>query len=379
MKLKRIMIENLKHVRGWRTGARIIVLSVDDYGNVRLDSNQARKALDKAGVNRELSRFDRFDTLETRDDLEALYETLESVQDRNGRHAVLTPFSVPCNFNFEEMAVEQYARYISEDLPQTFQKLSQLQSGAYKGTWDLWREGIAQGLMKPQFHGREHFNLRILEEKLADRDHEVLTALKNRSYTSISSGRHATISVMAAFDFWGFEETSAFDSIIRDGLARFESVFGYRARHFNAPAGREHPVIHRVLRDKGVCYLDAPFVTSEHQGRGRSKYVVNFTGKRSALGQIFIVRNVVFEPTNSRSFDSVGNALRQIETAFRWKCPAVVSSHRVNFCGHIDESNRKYGLNALQELLKTIVKRWPDVSFMSADELGDHISENSKL
>jgi len=45
----------------------------------------------------------------------------------------------------------------------------------------------------------------------------------------------------------------------------------------------------------------------------------------------------------------------------------------VNFCGHLDERNRRQGLVALDELLAGIVKRWPDVRFISADQLVERI------
>ena len=66
----------------------------------------------------------------------------------------------------------------------------------------------------------------------------------------------------------------------------------------------------------------------------------------------------------------------QVEAAFRMHKPANISSHRVNFCGHIDPKNRELGLSALRELLHRIVKRWPDVEFISADELGKLITNN---
>ena len=69
----------------------------------------------------------------------------------------------------------------------------------------------------------------------------------------------------------------------------------------------------------------------------------------------------------------VGYALGQVEAAFRWRKPAIISSHRVNFCGHIDPNNRQQGIAALGELLKGIVKRWPDVRFISADQLVERI------
>ncbi len=232
-------------------------------------------------------------------------------------------------------------------------------------------------MIVPLFHGREHLNLKVLEEKLAAGDHEVLTALKNRSYTSISSSGYSSISPMAAFDFWDFEENKRFEKIIREGLNAFETVYGYRSDHFNPPGGREHPVIHKALKENGVTYIDTPLLKREHQGNGKYKKVPNYTGKRNDLNQTYLVRNVVFEPTEDRQIDWVAYALQQIETAFRWNRPAIISSHRVNFCGHIDEKNREKGLSALRSLLQKVTERWPEVEFMAANELGKTIASNS--
>ncbi len=371
--LKYNFILNAKNLVGWRTKRKIVVISVDDYGNVRLDSKKAREAMDREGLKVK-NRFDALDTLETRDDLEMLYKALRSVSDKNGRHAVFTPFAMPCNINFEKMAETGYSKYHYELLPETYEKLSEMQPGAYRGTWDLWREGIDRGMMVPLFHGREHINLKLFEEKLANGDKEVLVALKNRSFTSISSGEYETISPMAAFDFWELEENERFKEVIRDGLNAFEKVYGYRSNHFNPPGGREHPVIHSTLKECGVKYIDTPFIKNEHQGKGRYKKVFNYTGKQNSEGQTYLVRNVVFEPTEDRGVKWVDYTLQQIEAAFGWNRPAIISSHRVNFCGHIDTENRREGIETLEELLQKIVKRWPDVEFMAANELGDLIS-----
>ena len=58
---------------------------------------------------------------------------------------------------------------------------------------EFGKKVLGSGLMVPQFHGREHLNLKVFEEKLADKDHEVLTALKNRSYAGISNSGYSSI------------------------------------------------------------------------------------------------------------------------------------------------------------------------------------------
>ena len=100
--LKEKLINNIKNTIGWKTNRKLIVFSVDDYGNVRINSKEARVNIDKAGM-KVYSRFDALDTLETKQDLELLFEVLESVRDKNGRPAIFTPFALPCNIDFEKM------------------------------------------------------------------------------------------------------------------------------------------------------------------------------------------------------------------------------------------------------------------------------------
>ena len=70
--MKQTLLNHIKNIYGWKTKRKIIVISVDDYGNVRLDSKKARDKMDQAGL-KILSRFDAYDTLETREDLEVLF------------------------------------------------------------------------------------------------------------------------------------------------------------------------------------------------------------------------------------------------------------------------------------------------------------------
>lgn len=364
--------QTLKNIPGWKTQRKIVVLSVDDYGNVRLASREAKEELLNSGIKL-LNRFDAYDALETREDLESLFTVLSSYKDSNGNHPVFTAFAVPCNPDFERMTADGNTAYFYELLPQTYFKLSAQDQSSYDGAWQLWQEGISEGLIKPQFHGREHFNLRVLEEKLKARDWEIFTFLKNRSLLSIKSTGYESIGFTASFGFWDFNDNARFEEIIKDGLDAFEKIFNLRSVHFNAPRGDEHHSIHEFLFRKGIKYIDTPWIKKEHQGEGRYRTIINYTGKRNNLGMRFMVRNVLFEPTASYSVDWVSYAIKQIETAFLWHNPAIISSHRVNYAGLIDPQNRRKGLADLNGLLKNIIKKWPDVEFMTSDQLGELI------
>jgi len=369
------MRNHLKNAFGWRTGRKLVVLSVDDYGVVRTAS---REALDRMALNglEVQSRFDAYDALETAEDLEMLFDVLTSVTDQNGNHAVLTPFSVPCNINFEQMRKEGYARYVSELLSETYEKLSTLDSSAYGSAWGLWQEGQAKKLLCPQFHGREHLNLKIFNDKLRRKDRKLLTALENRSYSCNASSLSSNISYTAAFKFDDFAENNHFQEVVRTGLEAFETVYEHRAQNFNAPGGVESQAIHRSLYEGGVRFLDTPLIKLEHQGGGQYKRIINYTGKTNPHGQIFLVRNVVFEPTDARGVNWLSGPMQQIGAAFRLRRPAIISSHRVNFSGYIDPKNRKLGLTALRNLLQQVVKKWPDVEFVGAHELGQTIESS---
>ena len=116
--MKRLLLDNLKNIPGWRTAERLVVLAVDDYGNVRQDSTTSKQRMSDAGLDMS-SRFDGFDTVENRQDLEALFEVLSSVSDGRGRSAVLTPYTLCANPDFDAFNTDE-ATYRYESLPQTF-------------------------------------------------------------------------------------------------------------------------------------------------------------------------------------------------------------------------------------------------------------------
>lgn len=367
--MKQKIFDNLKNIIGWKTRQKVLAFAVDDYGNVRLHSRQARENIANANPQRTNRRFDLYDSLETTEDLHALYETLSSVKDREGHAAIFTPYALPCNIDFEKINTNPGAGYQYESLSSTFEKLSVDQPAVYAGAWALWQEGVDSGLLAPEFHGREHLNLKLFSEKLRDRDQELMVALANRSNIGLTNTRYPTIRSTAAFSFWSADELNTMPTILETGLAAFEEVFGYRAIAFTPPAQEFHSSLEPVLWANGIRAIDKPFFTKRHLGEGASRREFNVTGFNRKDQVSTLVRNVVFEPTHDQGIDWVNLALQQIATAFRWNRPALVSSHRVNFCGHIDPQNREIGLTGLRELLRQVVRRWPDIRFVSVREL----------
>ena len=362
------LLDNLKNLRGWRTPRKLVAFAVDDYANVRVDSPKALERLSEAGLDLS-SPFDHLDTVETRQDLEALFEVLDSVRDRRGRPAIFTAYAMSANPDFGRI-LKNGEKYYYETVSDTFSRLASEQAAAYDGAWALWQEGIVKSLIRPQFHGREHLNIDLFEHKLRQKSPDVMANLANKSLAGITDD--PAMSGVGFTHAFGLNDRSQLDrhrEILRDGLELFEKVWGFRSITFTPPAQRLHPSLFEVAEGSGVVSIDKPLRCMRAMGAGTERREINCSGRQRGQAHVTVVRNVVFEPNKNMGFDPVERAMQQISAAFRWRKPAIVSSHRVNYCGHIDESNRKRGLDALGVLLQRMTHRWPDVEFISVDQL----------
>lgn len=366
MSIKNTIINNIKNISGWKSKRKFLAFAVDDYGNIRLSSAQAKEKLIKNGVPLK-GRFDQYDSLDTRQDYELLFEVLQSVKDKNNKSAVFTTYAMPANVAFEESL--RQGKFLAENLNTTYARLCQEYPENFEGAFQLMQEGIKNGLIRPQFHGREHLNVMAFNRLLQDKNPELLTNLESRCLAGIPNHQDLPkVRFNEAFSFWEKKEIDTHKSIIEDGLNRFEEVYGYRPTTFTPPAMLIHPELYPFVESLGIHAIDKPRAHQVHLGNGSYQKEKNTLGIQKGQNHVTIVRNCMFEP-NSKNLDWVNFTFDQIKAAFFWGKPAIISSHRVNFCGHIDPENRRKGLESLQELLKKVVKTWPDVEFVAVDEL----------
>ena len=162
---------------------------------------------------------------------------------------------------------------------------------------------------------------------------------------------------------------------ISEGLKLFEDIFNFKSKTFIANNYTLPESLYSILRDKGIIGIQSMKKQKIPQRNGSIKTKNINTGKQNHLHQKFTVRNVAFEPTlRSKSFDNVKHCLRQINNAFFWGKPAIITSHRLNYIGGINKNNRKRNLIMLKEVLNQIISKWPEVEFLSSDELVDAIN-----
>lgn len=272
-------MRELKHAWGWRTTSKLVVLSVDDYGAVRLNNRAAREKL--PGLR---GHMDQLDAVETREDLEALFSVLRSVKGGDGRPAVFTPYALAANPDFAWMRENRSYGY--EVLPETFARLSAEQPAAYEGAWALWREGMAEGLFQPQFHGREHLSVPVIEEKLRRKDADLEINLELKSLAGLKSPE--TMPGVRFTEAFGLHDASLLEGhkeVIKDGVARFREVFGHAPDVFTPPSQILHPDLDVFAGAQGLKALDLPFQSRRPLGGGKSKRSVSFLRRRAGVGR----------------------------------------------------------------------------------------------
>ena len=151
-------------------------------------------------------------------------------------------------------------------------------------------------------------------------------------------------------------------------------MFVYKSLSFIAPNYTWGKSLEKAVGTCGVKYIQG-----QQRGRYRNtegednRIRMRSMGKQNECGLIDLWRNAMFEPSENPKKDWVSSCMKEIEIAFRWHHPAIICSHRVNFVGTINVANRDNGLKQLSILLKQIKQKWPDVEFMSSDQLGELI------
>lgn len=373
MGIKNKLLQYIKNFPGRKTSRKIVVIYVDDYGSIRVKDKEAQKRMAAAGVPVSSSRYSDFDTLASTEDLQMLFDVLMSVKDSNGRHACFTPFANIANPDFDKIRESNFAQYFREPFTETLKRYGK----AYEGAYELWKQGIAENIFHPEYHGTEHINVLRFMRNLQHGHKTTRLAFDNESVAvPLIPGDEKLSHETTVFYIEKAEENEALKEDIKTGMRMFEELLGYRSRQFTPGAGIYSPTLHKTLKEEGINYINVQRYIPYPLGDG--KYVKSFlyNGKTNDVGQRYVVRNCPFETyfdNCNRNNHAVEVCLENIAAAFFMHAPAIVSTHRVNFVGGLEVSHRDDSLKQLKLLLDEIVKRWPDVEFMNGTEMCDAV------
>jgi hypothetical protein len=367
-KIRRRVAEHLINRSGWRSDRKIVVIESDDWGSIRMPSMDAFNTLKKKGVPVENSPYCKYDTLASETDLELLFEVLSSFKDQKGSPPVLTANCIVSNPDFDKIEASHFINYYCEPITATFAKYPEHQRCV-----DLWREGEREGIFHPQSHGKEHLNRSYWLELLRNGHADFITAFKEGCW-GLSSDVYPGMkrSVQASFDMENKRDFAEHEESVKNALNLFEELFGYRSESFIANNYIWSNELDNVLFKNGVKYLQGmKYQKLPIYDRTSRKMIRRYMGEKNEIGQYHLIRNCTFEPSLSRSnLDYVNECLNGIKAAFFWNRPAIICSHRINYVGYLSADNRDRSLGMLRELISKILSAWPDVEFMSSDQLG---------
>ena len=357
---------------GWRTNRKLIVIESDDWGSVYMSDKRALEEMKAKGIPLH-SHYLKNDTLESNEDMEMLMDVLRKHKDASGRYVVMTGVNVVANPDFEKIKANGFKKYEYELFTETAKRYPQSDR-----IHSLWKQGIEERLLVPVFHGREHLNVQRWM-KLLQEGNETLRIAFEYSVSTLPreiNGEELT-DLRAAFDIDTQNDLKYLEKVIDTGLDEFESLFGYKSTFFIPTNGPFNNNLEEMLSKKGVKYVGTGKIQHEPLGEGKYKKHFRYLGKKNRLGQMYLTRNCFFEPISEefpKERDWVASCLKEIEIAFNCHKPATISSHRVNYMGTINPENRAEGLKKLDNLLVQIIKKWPEVEFITSMELGDIIT-----
>ena len=365
---KEKLAKNYINARGWKTNHKYLIIESDDWGAIRMPSLEVYQKLIENSIPVDKFSFDKHDSLESEEDLNALFNVLTSFEDSKGNPAVLTAYQVMANPNFEAIEKNGRTKYVYETILETYKRNPHTQN-----SFALIQKGMQMGVFIPQFHGREHIHVKRWMEAINSNSEKEQIAFQNKtiiSSNSSSSLNHFNKNYFAGQDYSDFTEHEDLEYIVTEGLDLFEEIFRFKSLSFTPQGSFWGDHILKTLVEKGVILIGGrqfhPMPDGSHKFINHKKW-----GDKNEYGQIHWRRNVLFEPARNQNFDWVGKCLAEIEIAFRWGKPAVIRSHRENFIGSIFQENRTQSLAKLNELLSRVQKKWPDVQFISTHQLAE--------
>lgn len=363
--------KTLSNAFGWRTSRRIVVFESDDWGSIRTRSKADYEALLAGGLEMDRSNFTANDSLESNSDLEQLFDLLLRHKDSTGRSPVFTPMCIMANPDFDKIKASGFREYYYEPITETCKRYPD-----HDRVLDLWRKGIEERLFVPALHGREHLNPVRWLSLIRNGNAGLLMAFDHQSFGIARYRGEQLPDYLAAFKPDKASEILAYENVIESAAALFEIYSGRSPEYFIAPNSPEPKSLETVLDKVGIKYLTRYKIHQYPLGDGKYSWELNWLGKKNKLNQVYLTRNCAFEPSDSLHADWVDVCIAEIENAFRWHKPAIISTHRVNYTGYINPQNAAHGLKELDRLLTAILNKWPEAEFMTSVELGDLISSS---
>lgn len=343
---------------GWRSKHPILVIESDDWGAEHIPGPEISKNLPENYLPGH--SHSNLDGLERPEDIDKLCDALNLHKDKFGNAAVLTANFVMTNPDFSAIRENEFSLYVAKSISYGWNHEQDTE-----GMWKCYRRAIKDNLFVPQLHGERHFCPSKWLHRLRQKDWAAL-----RAFECLMVGGEedeSGIGLQSMSPIYHAEE-NAIQRLVADGAETFRNVFGKNSFTTIAPCyGWRSPETEKALLKQQIRAMQG----REYQHLPGGRMRVHYLGQRDKTGMIYLTRNCHLEPIPKGT--SVRRCMREIEQAFGQGLPAVVCSHRINFTSRVAASVRDKGLAQLNAVLSEVTKRFPDVEFLSSEQLASRI------
>lgn len=368
MKLKKELFRNYINLFGLKTKQRIIVIESDDWGSIRMPNKKVYNSLLEKGIQLDKCPYSKYDCLENDDDFNALFNVLDKFRVKFDKSPIITTNFLTANPDFQKIKQNEFSEYEFENIETSYRNNPKSEKVKM-----YINEGISNRFIKPQFHGREHLNVQMWMKLL--KENKIVREVFDYNLFALSFNNSSSIRLPYLASFMKYNVEDDFKNIISSGLSGFKDFFGNDPKSFIAPVYVWDNKIEQQLTKTGISSIQGlyfkkqftSFLDTDPERKFRNRK------KENNFGQLQLVRNCFFEPSTSDKLDWVDECLKDIEVAFFWKRPAIICSHRINFVGSMSENNRNKNLLSFEQLISSIIKKWPDVKFVTSDEVINYI------
>jgi hypothetical protein len=292
--------------------------------------------------------------------LAQLLACLESHHDTGKRTAVITADVV--------LSVPDVEKIIADpDFTYQRKTLDEAAPDIYK----VMLAGIKSGAFVPQLHGLEHLNGQAFARLCQQNDPRIADAIADpygwnwESLASPLQGHYVDGSQLPTQAI----SLAQAQAIIALATQTFQRLFGYPSVSTVAPCYLWNSVIESVWQQHAIQMIQTAGYRcdgrNEHSHYHQDKPLIR-VGDLSNSGQIYLVRNVMYEPVDGRN--TPDTAYLEALSAYAQALPVSISTHRYNYTR--SEQDFQCSLDGLDQLLTQIRSTLPDVRFVSSPELG---------
>ncbi len=352
-------------ILSFKTKRKIIVIESDDWGSERMPDVHTRNELGKFGLDIRKNPFTWLDTLERVDDILSLEMILDSIQKKTGKTVKITTNFIVANPDYSKIKENNYNDYAYEVFTDTYRR----RDGDDR-VFEAIQKMNQQGYFKPQFHGREHLNISMWLDQLRKENKYFRKAFDLSTYgIDVPMDVSYRTNLMAAYEYDDEAQRTLVMDSISDGMALFYKYFGTQSDTAVAPRHVWNDEIEMQYSKAGIKGIQTSLnqLIPSHQG-----YILkpHYTGEADPKSDmVYTVRSLNFEPSYDSKYDWISKNIKKIKWQFLIGNPVIIGMHRLNFVGGIEEANRTENLKLFKYFIENIIDNYPDVEFLSSDEL----------